>query len=435
MTDRRIEIGDLIDSRPISALQVYVIVVCAMCVVFDGLDLQIMALTVPALSKAWSLPPPSFSTALSAALLGMGIGAAFIAPLGDRFGRRTVLCTALLVMGLGALVCTTAETTTQFVIYRFITGIGVGGSMPNAFSLTADYLPRARRSALLTAMYCNTATGALIASFAAPWLIERFGWQGPFIAGGALPILGSILLLLTAPESLKFLLHRRPGHAGIARVLRRIAPDVPAQAVYLQPPSQATAGTIRDLFTPRFRTRTLWLWLGFAMNAFVLYLLVSWLPTLLTTHGWTSKQALYAAGFNQIGGIIGGISLATLMGRLGQERTLLVSYVLCAGVLLAFLIAPSQFWTWGVLLLLIGLGIGGAQFAIPALGATYYPPAILSTGTGWASAIARIGAFVAPLLGGALLKEGFSASSVLALLAIPALTAAVAMYFLNRTRN
>jgi AAHS family 4-hydroxybenzoate transporter-like MFS transporter len=406
-----------------------------MCVIFDGLDLQVMALTVPELTKAWALPAPSFSTALSAALLGMGLGAAFIAPLGDRFGRRTVLSTALFVMGLGALACATAHNTTELVIYRFLTGIGVGGSMPNAFSLTADYLPRARRSALLTAMYCNTATGALIASFATPWLIERFGWQGPFIAAGVLPILGSILLLLTAPESLKFLLHRRPGHAAIARILRRIAPDTPAQSVYLQPPPQATAGTVRDLFTPRFRTRTLWLWLGFAMNAFVLYLLVSWLPTLLTTHGWTSKQALYAAGLNQIGGIFGGITLATFMSRLGQERTLLVSYMVCAAVLLSFLVAPSEFWTWGVLLLLIGLGIGGAQFAIPALGASYYPPAILSTGTGWASAIARVGAFVAPLLGGALLSDGFSTSTVLALLSIPALTGALAMYFLGRLKG
>ncbi|HXC59880.1 MAG TPA: MFS transporter [Steroidobacteraceae bacterium] len=431
MTDsRRVEVGSLIDSVPFSGLHLYVMLLAALCVMCDGFDLQALALTVPALSKAWSLPPPSFSAALSASLLGMGLGAAFIAPLGDRFGRRALLATALFVMGLGTLACVTAENTTELLIYRFITGIGIGGSMPNAFSLTADYLPRARRAALLTATYCNTATGAMVGSFSAPWLIERFGWQGTFIAGGALPIVVSILLLLTAPESLKFLLHRRPGHPGIARILRRIAPDVPVEAVYLQPPSHAMGGSLRDLFAPRFRTLTLWLWLGFAMNAFVLYLIVSWLPTLLTSAGWTSTQALHAAAFNQIGGIVGGISLAWLMGKLGQERTLLVSYLLCAMVLTTFLVAPSQFWTWGILLLLNGLCIGGAQFAIPTLGATYYPAAILSTGTGWASAIARMGAFLAPLLGGALLNAGLSTSRVLALLAIPALIAALAMYFL-----
>ena len=430
-TDNRREIGDLIDSLPLSGLHLYVMLLSALCVVCDGFDLQALALTVPALSKAWSLPPPSFSSALSASLLGMGIGAAFTAPLGDRFGRRTLLSTSLFVMGLGTLACVTASSTTQLMVYRFITGIGIGGSMPNAFSLTADYLPRARRAALLTATYCNTATGAMIGSFSAPWLIQRFGWQGPFIAGGALPILVGILLLLTAPESLKFLLHRRPGSAAIARILRRIAPGVSAQSVYLQPSAQTAAGTVRDLFTPRFRTLTLWLWLAFAMNAFILYLLVSWLPTLLTSAGWSNSQALHAAAFNQIGAIAGGISLAWLMGRLGHERTLLVSYLLCATVLTTFLIMPSQFWTWGILLLLNGLCIGGAQFAIPALGATYYPAAILSTGTGWASAIARIGAFLAPLVGGALLKEGFSTDSVLALLAIPALVAALAMYFLG----
>ena len=435
MTDQRREISDLIDSAPLSGLHLYVMLLSALCVMCDGFDLQALALTLPALSKAWALPPPNFSSALSASLLGMGIGAAFIAPLGDRFGRRTLLSSALFVMGLGTLACATTSNTTELMVYRFITGIGIGGSMPNAFSLTADYLPRARRAALLTATYCNTATGAMIGSFSAPWLIARFGWQGPFIAGGVLPILVGILLLFTAPESLKFLLHRRPGHAAIGKILRRIAPNVPPQSVYLQPPPQATAGTIRDLFTPRFRTLTLWLWLGFAMNAFVLYLVVSWLPTLLTSAGWSSTQALHAAAFKQIGGIVGGISLAWLMGRMGQERILLVSYLLCAMVLLTFLVAPSQFWTWGVLLLLNGLCIGGAQFAIPALGATYYPASILSTGTGWASAIARVGAFTAPLLGGALLQEGFAPRHVLALLAVPALVAAMAMYFLRRSRR
>src|SRR5512139_2779460 len=94
--DARVEIQDLIDSRPLSATQLFVIVACALSVVFDGFDLQVMALPVPALSKAWSVPPPPFSTALSASLFGMGLGAAFIAPLVDRFGRRSLLVISLI---------------------------------------------------------------------------------------------------------------------------------------------------------------------------------------------------------------------------------------------------------------------------------------------------------------------------------------------------
>jgi MFS transporter, AAHS family, 4-hydroxybenzoate transporter len=428
----RVEIQDLIDSRPVSRLQIFVIVACALSVVFDGFDLQVMALAVPALAKAWSLPPPAFSAALSASLFGMGLGAAFIAPLGDRFGRRTLLVISLIAVGIGALACAGAQNTLQMTVFRFVTGVGLGVSMPNAIALTADYAPRARRSALVTAMYCNTATGAMVAGLSAPWLVGKLGWQGPFLLGGVLPIAAALLLLVT-PESLKFLLHRRPAHASIAGVLKRIAPDADPASVFVAPPPEASAGSVRDLFTPRYRLRTLWLWLAFAMNAFILYLLVSWLPTLLLAAGWNPPQAQVAVVFNQAGGILGGILLALLMDRLGGERILLAGFLLSAAALLLFLVAPSGFWSWGAILLIIGACIGGAQFALPSLGTRYYPAAILSTGTGWGSAAARVGAFTAPLLGGALMARGITTPNLLTLLAVPALIAAVAMVGLAKT--
>jgi MFS transporter, AAHS family, 4-hydroxybenzoate transporter len=214
-----------------------------------------------------------------------------------------------------------------------------------------------------------------------------------------------------------------------------VAPDVAPGAVYARPPPVAAVGTVRDLLTPLYRRRTLWLWLGFAMNAFILYLVVSWLPTLLVGAGWTRTQALQAVAFNQVGGILGGLSLAWLMDRLGAEPTLVAGFLLSAVALIGFQVAPPGFWTWGVLLLLVGACIGGAQFAIPTLTAVYYPATILATGTGWASAIARGGAFVAPLTGGLLLSQGMATSRVLSLLALPALIAAIALYVLARNRR
>ncbi|MDR2216055.1 MAG: MFS transporter [Nevskiaceae bacterium] len=430
-----IEIDDLIASRPLSSLQLGVIVLCALAVMFDGFDMQTMALTVPALSATWGVPAVTFSTALAISSLGMGLGAAFIAPLGDRLGRRTVLCATLLVLAAGSAASALSHSPTELVVWRFITGLGLGGSMPNAFALTADYLPRARRTTLLTVMYCNTATGALIAGLSSPWLIGHFGWQGPFIAGSALPLIACVLLLIAAPESLKFLLLRRPLHASIPALVKRIAPDVNADEVYLQAPPTTVAGTIGDLLQPVYRRRTLWLWLGFMMNAFILFLVVSWLPTLLVSAGWTQTRALQASALNQVGGILGGLSLAWLMTRLGSERVLSAGFLLCMGVLLAFLVAPSGFWTWGALLLLVGACIGGAQFAIPTLLPAYYPPAILSTGGGWASAAARAGAFVSPLIGGQLLAQGMQSTQVLALLTLPAAIAAVSMLVLSRMRS
>ena len=249
----KVEIDDLIDSRPLGGLQMYVMVLCALAVLFDGYDLQVMALTVPALSKAWAMAPASFSVALSASLLGMGLGAAFIGPLGDRYGRRTVLAATLAIVGVSSIASAFAHNVTELAICRLFTGAALGASLANAYTLTADFMPRRRRASLITLAYCNTATGALVAALFAPYAINHYGWQAAFIVGGVLPLLLSVTLVTTAPESIKFLLHRRPQSKAIAGILRRIAPGVAADTVYLTPIAKSLAGSVRDLFTRKFR--------------------------------------------------------------------------------------------------------------------------------------------------------------------------------------
>jgi MFS transporter, AAHS family, 4-hydroxybenzoate transporter len=412
-----------------------VLVLCALAVMCDGYSLQDLALTVPALTKAWGIAPASLSVALSASLLGMGFGAALLAPLGDRYGRRTVLAATLAIVGASALATALAHNALQMGLCRFITGAALGASLANAYSLTADFMPRRRRASLITLAYCNTATGALAAGLVVPTVIARYGWPATFVIGGALPAALSIALLTTGPESVKFLLHRRPGSLAIARILRNIAPAVAADTVYLRPAAQALAGSVRDLFKPLYRAPTLLLWLGFAMNSFILYLLVSWLPTLLTGVGWLPAQAIRAMAFNQLGGILGGLSLAWLMDRFGAERSLATGFAVNTVALLLFLVVPSGFLSWGALLLLIGACTGGSQFAIVSLAASLYPSSILATSSGWASAIARIGAVTSPLIGGALIAAGVAPTQVIAGLAAPAVICIISMLGLARARR
>jgi AAHS family 4-hydroxybenzoate transporter-like MFS transporter len=429
------EIDDLLDAHRLSGLQKYVLVLCTLAVLFDGYDLQVLALTVPALTKAWGIAPASLSVALSASLLGMGLGAALLAPLGDRYGRRTVLAATMAVVGVSSLAAALAHNPLHLTLCRLFTGAALGASLANAYVLTADFMPRRRRATLITLSYCNTATGALVAGLVAPTVIAHFGWPATFVIGGALPLALSAALLATGPESIKFLLNRRPGSRAIARILRSIAPGVAPEAVYLKPPAQVLAGSVRDLFKRSYRAPTLLLWLGYGMNSFTLYLLVSWLPTLLTGAGWLPAQALRAMAFNQVGGVLGGLSLAGLMDRFGAERTLAVGFAINAVSLLLFLVVPSGFFSWGALLLVIGACTGGAQFAIVSLAAALYPSNILATGSGWASAVARIGAFASPLVGGALIAAGVAPTQVIAGLAVPAVVCVISMLAMSRARR
>ncbi|HEV2701739.1 MAG TPA: MFS transporter [Steroidobacteraceae bacterium] len=427
-----VEIDDLLDSSPLSGLQKYVLVLCALAVLFDGYDLQDLALIVPALTKAWHVTPASLSLALSASLLGMGLGAAALGPLGDRYGRRTVLAATLAIVGVSSLASALAHNALQLTLCRLFTGAALGASLANAYALTADFMPPRRRASLITLSYCNTATGALTAGLVTPILLAHYAWPATFVMGGVLPLALSAALMTTGPESIKFLLNRRPGSSAALKILRRIAPGTSPETVYLKPPAQALAGSVRDLFERHYRSSTLLLWLGFAMNSFTLYLLVSWLPTLLTGAGWLPAQASRAMAFNQLGGIVGGLSLAVLMDRFGNERTLAVGFAVNVVALMLFLGVPSGFLSWGALLLMIGACTGGSQFAIVSLAASLYPSSILATGSGWASAVARIGAFVGPLVGGALIAARVAPTRVIAGLAAPAVICVISMLLMRR---
>ena len=116
-----LEIDDLMDDHPLSGLQKYVLVLCALAVMCDGYSLQDLALTVPALTAAWGIAPASLSVALSASLLGMGLGAALLAPLGDRYGRRTVLAATLAIVGASSLATALAHDALQMGLCRLFT--------------------------------------------------------------------------------------------------------------------------------------------------------------------------------------------------------------------------------------------------------------------------------------------------------------------------
>jgi AAHS family 4-hydroxybenzoate transporter-like MFS transporter len=429
---RRIDIGELIDERPLSALQVRVIVLCGLIVLLDGFDIQAMALAVPSLAAEWSLPPSGFGLALTASLVGIGVGAAFVGPLGDRYGRRPLLIASLALVGAGSLATGFSTSQTQLVAWRFVTGLGLGASLPNAVALTSEYVPARRRAALLTLMYCQVAVGALTAGFVAPTIIETSGWQGIFFVGGVLPLALCVALYVTMPESVRLLLAQRPDDSRTAVILAQLAPRIEATRVYAHARERVQRQSVLTLLTPHYRARTVLLWCIYCMNLFALYLLVSWLPTLLRGAGWASAQALKGAVLIQAGGIVGGLCLSWLVDRGRTVSALTGAYCLTAVALGLFMLVPATVTSWSALLLVVGCGTSGTQFGITVLAAAFYPATIRVTGVGWANAIGRTGAIMGPLAGTWVVQQQLGANQVLALLVIPVLMCGICALLVPR---
>jgi AAHS family 4-hydroxybenzoate transporter-like MFS transporter len=391
------ELASQPEAGPLSALQIRVFLLCALIVLLDGYDLQAMGLAVPTLAKDWQLANPAFTYALSASLLGLGLGSAFIAPWGDRLGRRPLLLGGLAIILLTSLGVTTATTPWQLSAWRLLIGLGLGVCQSNASALTAEYAPRARRATIMTLMGVCVSFGAMVAGLTAPQVLAAAGWRGLFLVGAALPLLALLAALLGLPES-------------PAILAKRAAPQGAA----------GSGGSLLALLRVPYRERTLRLWLVYGLSAMLLYLLISWLPTFLTAAGWSRSQAPRGIALLQAGGIAGALFQAWLVDR-GRAITALVG-AFCMNLVTALLFAvPGTAPAWPLLLVLMGSGIGGVIMAFIALGAIFYPPQIRVTGFGWAGAVSRIGAVLGPIAGGWIIAAGMAPRLMLGLIAVPAL--------------
>jgi MFS transporter, AAHS family, 4-hydroxybenzoate transporter len=422
VSGRVVELAELIDRRPMSPAQLAVVVLCTAALIVDGYDIQVMALAVPSLAKAWALPPSSFGLALSGVVIGITVGSLLLGPLGDRFGRRTMLIGGMAAAGLATAATALAGTPAQFVLWRCLTGAALGAAIPSCAALTSEFSPVARRSFVMGLMNSGPPLGAFSAGFIAPPVLDAFGWRGTFLIGGAGPLVIAALAL-SLPESLKFLLTRSPSDPRVARSLSKVAPEVDPAMLHAGAVHSSERHSPADLIRAPYLRRTLLLWGMVSLNLFNLYVLVSWLPTILQQSGWSTGASLRGAVLIQAGGVIGGLSMSRLLDRGATKPALIAGFAICAACLASFALVANP-TAWIVLLLFVGAGVSGSQLSLNTLSAAYYPPAIKATGVAWALVIGGIGSILGPLAGGWLIDLRLTPVTIVALLALPALLCA-----------
>jgi AAHS family 4-hydroxybenzoate transporter-like MFS transporter len=432
----RVDVQDVIDSSPLSSLQYLVVSLCFLIVFFDGYDTAVIAFVAPVLSTAWNVPPPQLRPLLTAALFGLAVGALTAGPLADRYGRKSVLIGAVIVFGVLSLLSAFTGSLTGLTIVRFLSGLGLGAAMPNATTLTAEYSPARNRSLLVTIMFCGFTLGSASAGFLASVLIPSFGWQSAFVLGGIVPLVLAVALIAFLPESLQFLTVKgRDGGARTARILARIAPGrrITADMSFVVPDVARTKGAyVRLLFQGGLASGTLSLWTAYFMGLLVIFLIRSWLPTLVTIAGFSIERASALGGMFDIGGTIGAILVAWCMDRYGPHAAIATSFFLGAGTIglvARSLDSPSLLM---MMIFVAGFFLSGAQTALSPLAAAFYPTSGRATGVAWMLGIGRFGGILGAFSGGVLLSLGWDFRAILTALAIPAALAAIAVALKGR---
>lgn len=353
---------------------------------------------------------------------------------GDRIGRKRVILLALLVMGAFSLITAATQTLPQLVAARFLVGLGLGGAMPNIIALTAEYSPARLRSRLITGMFIGFPIGAVVGGVFAAKLIAAFGWQSLFVVGGVLPLALIPIVMIAMPESVRFLAGAERSQAKANAIARKIAPDLTADINVLRSDPYGTKpGSIGELFAQGRTTTTLTLWAVCFCTLLVMYLLINWLPVVLSATGMPREKAILGTVLFNLGGAIGGLTIARSLDLGHGRRALQTAYIF--GAILTGLIgfATSDMRLALALVFAAGFCVVGAQLGMNAFAATFYETRIRSTGVGWALGIGRIGSIVGPVIGGNLIGLGADTRTMFLVAAAPVVFCFLGMILLSKS--
>ncbi|QNH01729.1 MFS transporter [Pseudomonas sediminis] len=420
---------DVASNAPLGKLHYTLLFWCSFIMLFDGYDLVIYGSVVPQLMEEWALTPVIAGWMGSAALFGMMFGAVAVGPLADRLGRRRVVLYSMTLASICALATAATWDATSFATTRFITGVGLGGAIPNIVALMNDLAPTARRSRMTTIMLSFYSIGAMISALVAMLIIPRFGWQATFLIGG-IPLLFLPWMSRQMPESLHFLLEKDKDAARA--LLKQIDPAIDHGQVSFEAPQRtSSAAPLSRLFSEGRGLGTVFLWLGFGMCMLMVYGLNTWLPKIMVAGGFPLGSSLMFLVTLNIGATAGALGGGWLADRWGCKPTLMLFFLLAVISLCTLGIKPGPLLL-NAMLLVAGATTIGTLAVIHAFAAQQYPSEIRATGVSWCSAIGRFGAVAGPALGGLMLSMNLPLQLNFILCAVPGLVAIFAIAMIRK---
>ena len=429
-SSKGIDVNTFLDDRPLGFRQLCIFFSCFMVLIFDGFDTVAMGFIAPALVDNWGIQRHDLGPVMMSGMFGLAIGSIIAGPLADRFGRKVVILTSVFFFGLWSWVSAYSHDIFTLTLFRFLTGLGLGASMPNTATLAAEFAPKRLRSFWVTCIYCGFTVGAALGGLGSDWLIRHFGWPSVLIAGGIVPIILIIPGYFTMPESIRFLILNKEKNLGrIRKAVKLIAPEavLPDTDFYTSEVKVENSNSMRALFDTRYRVGTILLWITLFNCLLAVYLLANWLPLIVRDAGMTLTQAAIIGALFQAGGAIGNFSVGWFMDRFEHHTVVRWQCFIGMVTLVVLYFVPQTMTFLGPIILILGTTVNSQTSAVNALTTSFYPTQMRSTGTSWGTGVGRFGAIMAGGVGAILLAMHLNSAQIFMMLNIPVGIALVAL--------
>jgi MFS transporter, AAHS family, 4-hydroxybenzoate transporter len=430
------KLKDLIDTSPMSSYQITIVALCFILNMNDGIDVSVVSFTGSEIMKEWGLSNTLLGSIFSAGLAGMTAGCLFLAPFGDKIGRRNVFLISMLLITTGMFGVYISQSFSHIVISRLITGLGIGGILPTMASATAEFSNNKTRDFNVGLIQGGWPLGAILTGFFINWAMPDHGWRFIFLIAGLVSLAMLIGVYLFMPDSLAFLSknpNKNNGNQIDSLLTKMQFPNLKTmgfeqteinlkseiQNLKSPPPSVP----IQDLFLPEYKNSTIRLWLGIFFGFLTLYTLMSWVPNIAKDAGMPPEKAIYVGMALNLGAFTGVVAMGLFISKFGSRKVLLSFMLIAFFIMLAYANLKLDFALMFALIFGIGFFVQGGFNAFFPTATRIYPAAMRSTGVGLAFGIGRFGAILGPQLFGIFKDSGMTIPTIFTLFSLPLLVA------------
>jgi len=397
----------------------------------DGFDVLSISFASPGIAKDWGLNQATLGWVLSMELVGMALGSVLLGGVADKIGRRPTILGCLFAMSVGMFGASHAHGVSTLLMWRLLTGLGIGGMLASINAAAAELSSQRWRSLAVSLMVIGYPVGGVIGGTIVQKLLAGGTWHSVFVFGGWVTAAFIPIVWMLLPESVAFLdRQRKPGALdAINRILTRFGHESMAA---LTPETAASAQrSVMDIFKPGLIVSTLLITLGYFAHVVSFYFIIKWVPKLVVDMGFAPKAAAGVLTWANVGGAAGVVLFGLIATRVGLKALTLVALLGSSAMVIWFGRGSHDLASLSSAVAIAGVFTNSAIGGYYLLFARVFPTHVRATGTGFAIGVGRGGALLAPVIAGYLLEAGLGLQAVATMMAMGSLSSAAALLALK----
>jgi benzoate transport len=421
----------IIDQGAMSVGQWLAVLVTVGLNAIDGFDVLSISFASPGIAKDWGVAKDTLGWILSMELVGMGLGSVLLGGVADKIGRRPTILGCLVAMSAGMFGASVAGGVPMLLVWRLLTGFGIGGMLASINAAAAELSSRRWRSVAVSCMVIGYPVGGVIGGTLVQRLLGSGTWHDVFILGGWVTAAFIPAVWLLLPESVDFL--DRRGKPGALQAINRILTRFGHESITALTPEsvESSQQSVTDIFKPGLIVATVLITLGYFAHVTSFYFIIKWVPKLVVDMGFAPKAAAGVLTWLNVGGATGVAIFGLIATRVGLKALTIVALLGSSLMVVCFGRGSTDLAVLAGTVAVAGLFINSGIAGYYLLFAEVFPTHVRATGTGFAVGVGRGGAVLAPIIAGYLFQAGFGLQVVATMMAVGSLLSALALLALK----